>query len=177
MICLLAVVDNCRDDSIIGGRKAQHTYFTNTNRHTTMHVGALWGESTADPASAQPVQSNASGRGQSQASLQTTSTEQSLRQTAEGEKESRADAAVPSGLAPDDDTAGSSGPSRLRLALSPNSRMYLSYLEEARRERMAWIAAVPVQAPPAVIGFDGKVCSSREQLGIIIFFYLFVFRS
>ena len=120
-----------------------------------MHVGALWSEDTVDPASAQATQSNASGKDQAQAALQAAPAGQAVRRTPETEKDS-ADAAVHSEPGQEDD-AGSNGPSRLRLALSPTSRMYLNYLEEARRERMTWIAAVPVQAAPAVIGFDGKV--------------------
>eukprot|EP00750_Incisomonas_marina_P017631 INCI2293.1.p1 GENE.INCI2293.1~~INCI2293.1.p1 ORF type:complete len:732 (-),score=115.93 INCI2293.1:1283-3478(-) len=123
-----------------------------------MHVGALWSEDTVDPASAQATQSNASGKDQAQAALQAAPAGQAVRRTPETEKDS-ADAAVHSEPGQEDD-AGSNGPSRLRLALSPTSRMYLNYLEEARRERMTWIAAVPVQAAPAVIGFDGKVDTS-----------------
>ena len=47
--------------------------------------------------------------------------------------------------------------SRLRLALSPNSKTYQNYLEEARKERLQWIDSEPVQARPPIIGFDGHV--------------------
>ena len=47
--------------------------------------------------------------------------------------------------------------SRLREALSSNSRTYLNYLEEARRERLAWIDNFVVQPGPEKIGFDGSV--------------------